>query len=250
MYKITSTEEGFTLIGVIVTIAIVLALAVGGFVSYGNLAEQAKRAATEAAAQQVYDAANVFNHEKSKTPTEASNEFNQRHEVVTTSVTGENCVTATHENGYTTTRGTGCSSAPPTPNPAGNAGLRAVVEGKFVFPSDEWSSSPGDGGFTVKEVNSGRSVHYSRNGSDYKNYIGAGDEYAFMWYDSAYKSGDSYIVTFSLDSGQTWEFEIADLLRYDEDLESGSDQVWLAHGTWALYPDGSVKRVGEPAPEM
>ncbi|GAA2178887.1 hypothetical protein GCM10009847_10740 [Leucobacter tardus] len=119
MKRILRKEEGFTLIDVIVTIAIVIALAVGGFVSYGNLTDQAKRAVTEAAAQQVYDAANVFNHEKSKTPTEASAEFNQRHEKVTTSVVGENCVVALHEDGQSAKRGDGCGSVIP---PGGGGG--------------------------------------------------------------------------------------------------------------------------------
>lgn len=113
MKRLIRKEEGFTLIEVIVAITIVIALAVGGFVSYGSLAEQAKRAVTKSAAQTVCDAANVYNQEGSKSPTEASDEFNQRHETVTTSLTGENCVTDTHEEGFTAERGSGCSSDPP-----------------------------------------------------------------------------------------------------------------------------------------
>lgn len=113
MQRIIRKENGFTLIDVIVTIAIVLALAVGSFVSYGNLGDRAKQAVTEAAAQQVYDAAGVMLHEKSRTPQEASSEFNQRHEKVTTTVTGENCVTARHDDGQTATRGDRCGSTPP-----------------------------------------------------------------------------------------------------------------------------------------
>jgi len=49
-------EGGFSLIDVVVTVAIIVALSVGGFVSYSGIVNNAKAAATTSAADQVYTA--------------------------------------------------------------------------------------------------------------------------------------------------------------------------------------------------
>lgn len=52
-------EGGFSLIDVVVTVAIIVALSVGGFVAYTGIVDNAKKAATASAADQVYTAVAV-----------------------------------------------------------------------------------------------------------------------------------------------------------------------------------------------
>lgn len=54
-------EGGFSLIDVVVTVAIIVALSVGGFVTYTGIVDNAKSAATASAADQVYTALTVKN---------------------------------------------------------------------------------------------------------------------------------------------------------------------------------------------
>ena len=54
-------EGGFSLIDVVVTVAIIVALSVGGFVTYTGIVDNAKSAATASAADQVYTAITVEN---------------------------------------------------------------------------------------------------------------------------------------------------------------------------------------------
>jgi len=57
--KAAKDESGFSLIDVVVTVAIIVALSVGGFVSYSGIVDNAKAAATTSAADQVYTAVAV-----------------------------------------------------------------------------------------------------------------------------------------------------------------------------------------------
>ena len=54
--KAAKTEGGFSLIDVVVTVAIIVALSVGGFIAYTGLIASAKDAAVAGAADQVYTA--------------------------------------------------------------------------------------------------------------------------------------------------------------------------------------------------
>lgn len=53
-------EQGFSLIDVVVTVAIIVALSVGGFVAYNGLINSAKQGAVDYAASNVYKAALVY----------------------------------------------------------------------------------------------------------------------------------------------------------------------------------------------
>lgn len=57
------SEGGFSLIDVVVTVAIIVALSIGGFVAYTGLVTNAKNAATAGAADQVYTAALVASND-------------------------------------------------------------------------------------------------------------------------------------------------------------------------------------------
>jgi len=50
-------EDGFSLIDVVVTVAIIVALSVGGFIAYNGIISNAQKAAVQGAADQVYTAA-------------------------------------------------------------------------------------------------------------------------------------------------------------------------------------------------
>lgn len=56
-YRLRNKDGGFSLIDVVVTVAIVVALSTGGFLSYTVLIENAKKGATESTATEVYAAA-------------------------------------------------------------------------------------------------------------------------------------------------------------------------------------------------
>lgn len=77
-------EGGFSLIDVVVTVAIIVALSVGGFVSYSGIVENAKAAATASAADQVYTAVAVnANDGGLADPTETYNNSSSSITVVT-----------------------------------------------------------------------------------------------------------------------------------------------------------------------
>ena len=56
-------EGGFSLIDVVVTVAIIVALSVGGFVAYGSLVSNAKQGAVDYAASNVYRSAVVYEND-------------------------------------------------------------------------------------------------------------------------------------------------------------------------------------------
>jgi type II secretory pathway pseudopilin PulG len=57
------TEGGFSLIDVVVTVAIIVALSVGGFVAYSSLVSNAKQGAVDYAASNVYRSAVVYEND-------------------------------------------------------------------------------------------------------------------------------------------------------------------------------------------
>jgi len=61
--KSRRTESGFSLIDVVVTVAIIVALSVGGFVAYSSLVGNAKQGAVDYAASNVYRSAVVYEND-------------------------------------------------------------------------------------------------------------------------------------------------------------------------------------------
>lgn len=61
--ELKSNESGFSLIDVVVTVAIIVALSVGGFIAYTGLVDQAKQGAVDYAASNVYQAALVYEND-------------------------------------------------------------------------------------------------------------------------------------------------------------------------------------------
>jgi len=56
-------DQGFSLIDVVVTVAIIVALSVGGFVSYSGIVNTAKQGAVDYAASNVYRSAVVYEND-------------------------------------------------------------------------------------------------------------------------------------------------------------------------------------------
>jgi hypothetical protein len=56
----SKSEAGFSLVDVVVTVAIIVALSVGGFVAYGTLVDSAKQGAVDYAASNVWDSVAVY----------------------------------------------------------------------------------------------------------------------------------------------------------------------------------------------
>lgn len=77
-FKKTPKEDGFSLIDVVITVAIIVALSVAGFISYTSIIYNAKLASISTAATEVYSAAIVFmNDTDDDTTLERSvNEYN------------------------------------------------------------------------------------------------------------------------------------------------------------------------------
>lgn len=61
--RLKSRDEGFSLIDVVVTVAIIVALSVGGFVSYNGIVNNAKQGAVDYAASNVYRSAVVMEND-------------------------------------------------------------------------------------------------------------------------------------------------------------------------------------------
>lgn len=60
-YRSNVKENGFSMLEAVVVVGVLLALAVGGFIAYGQITDNAKKAATESAAASVYTAALAAN---------------------------------------------------------------------------------------------------------------------------------------------------------------------------------------------
>lgn len=79
------SEKGFSLIDVVVTVAIIVALSVGGFVSYSGIVDHTKQAAVDYSASNVYKAAVVYENDGDSATTACSavDEYNESSEGIT-----------------------------------------------------------------------------------------------------------------------------------------------------------------------
>ena len=92
----SKNEGGFSLIDVVITVAIIVALSVGGFVTYNGIVDNAKNAAVGAAADQVYTAAVVAQNDgvlegetQAEEFTKLQAEYNASSSGVSVTITGE-----------------------------------------------------------------------------------------------------------------------------------------------------------------
>ena len=83
-------EGGFSLIDVVVTVAIIVALSVGGFIAYNGIVDNAKQASLDGAADQVYTAAIVSLNDASTTtnPDQVADDYERSSDGITITVAG------------------------------------------------------------------------------------------------------------------------------------------------------------------
>lgn len=112
-----SDDSGFSLLELVIAIGIILVLTVGGLIGYGAIQDNAKRAATEAAASEVATAAMAYDTDGTQPVQAAVDDWNNSAKkggiiVVDAKIVEEDglrCVraTATHIDGYLATRSAG-----------------------------------------------------------------------------------------------------------------------------------------------
>jgi len=71
-WRESRSESGFSLIDVVVTVAIIVALSVGGFIAYSGLVANAKQGAVDYAASNVYKSAVVYENDSDGATTACS----------------------------------------------------------------------------------------------------------------------------------------------------------------------------------
>lgn len=84
----SKNEGGFSLIDVVITVAIIVALSVGGFVTYNGIVDNAKNAAVGAAADQVYTAAVIAENDGGFTLAEVQSNYNDSSSGIAVEITG------------------------------------------------------------------------------------------------------------------------------------------------------------------
>lgn len=84
-------ESGFSMLEAVVVVGVLLALAVGGFIAYGAVAENAKKAAVESTASRVYTAIEVAKSDgdPSTTPQKVVDDWNNSGSKVTVATPAE-----------------------------------------------------------------------------------------------------------------------------------------------------------------
>lgn len=109
-------ETGFSMLEAVVVVGVLLALAVGGFISYGSITENAKMAAVKSAASSVHTAAVVssIDGNSSTRPEDVTANWNSstdkiKTEILESSAEGDYCVEATNtENASIKARAGSC----------------------------------------------------------------------------------------------------------------------------------------------
>lgn len=131
------TEDGFSLLELVIAIGIILILTVGGLIGYSAIQKNSKQAAVESAVSAVATAAVVYDSDPEKNGSEVEdagknwNESAKDDSIVTESkvvtVDGQRCIqaTAVHRDGFTASRSTGC--APVSEDDNSNGGVVAIA---------------------------------------------------------------------------------------------------------------------------
>lgn len=125
------TEDGFSLLELVIAIGIILILTVGGLIGYSAIQKNSKQAAVESAVSAVATAAVVYDSDPETNGSEVEdagknwNESAKDDSIVTESkvvtVNGQRCIqaTATHRDGFTASRSTGCAPVSDDDNSGG-----------------------------------------------------------------------------------------------------------------------------------
>lgn len=91
-YRDNIKAGGFSMLEAVVVVGVLLALAVGGFIAYGKITENAKRASVESAASSVYTAvlAAEMDGDADTDPADVITDYNDSQEAITVDKQGAN----------------------------------------------------------------------------------------------------------------------------------------------------------------
>jgi hypothetical protein len=150
-------ETGFSMLEAVVVVGVLLALAIGGFVAYGTIAENAKKAQTRSAASQVHTGVitSTFDGDTSTDPQKVLDEWNGstdkiRVEIVSpkageTSANGDYCIEAIYLSTPTITARSGACPVGNEPgNGSGNSPSANDIDGDGIS-NDADPDIDGDG---------------------------------------------------------------------------------------------------------
>lgn len=127
------TDEGFSLLELVVAVSIMLILGIVGFVSYQSYTDNARQAALETSANQVLTAVVAEHNTPTGDPAAAVNNFNATAGEIVTNITTAN------EHGLTV-RAESCDGGYSVAKTAGNfSGLDTTGESLFTY---EWLGTP------------------------------------------------------------------------------------------------------------
>lgn len=111
-YGTNVKDAGFSMLEAVVVVGVLLALAVSGFIAYGSITENAKRASVESAAASVYTAvlAAEVDGDADTDPADVKTDYNDSQDAITVDVQGSGdtlSVKATNDDdaGITATKG-------------------------------------------------------------------------------------------------------------------------------------------------
>lgn len=89
-YRSALKQGGFSMLEAVVVVGVLLALAVSGFIAYGEITKNAKKASTESAAASVYTAAiaAVVDGDSATDLADVATNYNDSQEAITVTVNG------------------------------------------------------------------------------------------------------------------------------------------------------------------
>jgi cytoskeletal protein RodZ len=88
-YRAYLKDKGFSMLEAVVVVGVLLALAVGGFIAYGQITENAKKASVETAASSVYTAALAAESDGDSTTStqKVQDEYNNSQDTIKVTIT-------------------------------------------------------------------------------------------------------------------------------------------------------------------
>lgn len=89
-YRENVKANGFSMLEAVVVVGVLLALAVAGFIAYGQITDNAKKAAVESAASSVYTAAaaSEMDGDPATTLTTVADDYNNSQSAIKVAITG------------------------------------------------------------------------------------------------------------------------------------------------------------------
>lgn len=153
-------DEGFSLIELVIAVAILAILSIVGVVAYGQITKNSRQTAVDNAAAQVLKGAIAYKADGSKTPTDAETEWNNSADTERVSVDVQErgqCITviATHAEGETATRkaGDSCDGTTPVEDDDNNSGtVEEARKYRINLEISTWSITDDDSNLDSVQV--------------------------------------------------------------------------------------------------